>query len=56
MGGFSKFKSMIRALAVKDYQKAAKEMEDSAWFRQVGQRGRRLAEMMRTGEDYKEVI
>ena len=54
IGGFSRFQNMIRALAVKDYQKAAKEMEDSAWFRQVGRRGRRLAEMMRTGNDYKE--
>ena len=54
IGGFSKFQNMIRALAVKDYQKAAKEMEDSAWYHQVGARGKRLAEMMRTGQDYKE--
>lgn len=54
IGGFSRFQNMIRALAVKDYQKAAKEMEDSAWYHQVGARGKRLAEMMRTGQDYKE--
>lgn len=51
---FSKFKNMIRALAVKDYEKASKEMESSAWYRQVGERAKRLVEMMKTGEDYKE--
>jgi len=33
---------------------AAKEMLDSRWALQVGQRAVRLAEMMRTGEDYDE--
>lgn len=52
VAGFSQFQNMIRALAVKDYQKAAREMESSAWYRQVGERAKRLVEMMRTGEDY----
>ena len=52
LGGFSKFKNMIRALAAKDYQKAAREMENSVWYRQVGDRAKRLVRMMRTGQDY----
>jgi len=43
---------MIAALARGDYKAAADEMVDSAWYRQVGTRARRLVEMMRTGEDY----
>jgi lysozyme len=49
---FRGFKKMIAALAVGDYQKAAAEMVDSKWYRQVMTRGTRLAQMMRTGEDY----
>jgi lysozyme len=56
IGGFSQFKNMIRAIEQKDYVKASEEMKDSAWYRQGGVRGKRLVEMMRTGEDYKEVI
>ncbi|MCD8491736.1 MAG: hypothetical protein LRY51_07450 [Geovibrio sp.] len=46
------FKKMIQALVVDDYEKAAAEMLDSKWSRQVGGRAVRLAEMMRTGKDY----
>ena len=49
---FRQFKRMIAALAAGDYKAAAAEMVDSAWYRQVGTRARRLVEMMRTGEDY----
>ena len=51
-GGFREFKKMIAALAQGDYKAAAAEMVNSAWYRQVGTRARRLVEMMRTGEDY----
>ncbi|HET6762096.1 MAG TPA: glycoside hydrolase family protein [Longimicrobiaceae bacterium] len=35
-GGFPKFQKMIAALNAGDMQKAAAEMEDSLWARQVG--------------------
>jgi len=50
--GFRKFRKMIAALERDDYDTAADEMVDSAWYHQVGTRARRLVEMMRTGEDY----
>lgn len=44
------FKKMIAALAVKDYDRAATELQDSRWYTQVGlRRGRRLVEALRTG-------
>ena len=49
---FRQFKRMIAALAAGDYKAAAAEMVDSKWYRQVKTRGVRLAQMMRTGEDY----
>ena len=53
-GGFRQFKKMIAALAAGDYKAAAAEMVDSKWYRQVMTRGTRLAQMMRTGEDYEQ--
>jgi len=50
--GLLSFKRMIQALNCYDYDTAADEMVDSAWYHQVGTRARRLVEMMRTGEDY----
>lgn len=50
--GLLKFRKMIAAIELGDYEKAAKEMLDSKWARQVGKRAQRLAEMMRTGADY----
>src|SRR5690606_15358610 len=47
--GFRKFRKMIAALERDDYDTAADEMVDSAWYHQVGTRARRLVEMMRTG-------
>ena len=44
------FKNMWSALAYRDYKKAAAEMLDSRWAKQVGERADRLAEEMRTGE------
>ena len=52
MAGLLKFRKMIAALELGDYQAAADQMLDSRWARQVKTRADRLAEMMRTGEDY----
>ncbi len=41
-----KFKRMLKALEVKDYRAAAKEMIDSLWYRQVGNRASRLVMKM----------
>lgn len=43
------FHKMLAALRVADYAGAAKEMEDSAWFRQVGKRAKTLQKIMLTG-------
>ena len=51
-GGFRGFRKMIAALERDDYDTAADEMVDSAWYHQVGNRSKRLVAMMRTGEDY----
>lgn len=53
MGSLLGFKKMIAALELGDYEEATKEMLDSRWAEQVGQRAVRLAEMMGTGEDYE---
>jgi len=39
---FRGFKKFIQAIHVKDFKKASIEMEDSKWFRQVGNRAKRL--------------
>lgn len=49
-GRFYGFKKMIAAIAAKDWEEAAAQMLDSRWARQVGNRARHLAQMMRTGE------
>ena len=46
----SGFKNMLAALADRDYTKAAEEMLDSKWARQVGSRSDELAAMMASGE------
>ena len=43
----SKFKKMFAHLANNDYEKAADEMIDSNWYKQVGRRSKRLVERMR---------
>ena len=48
--GFLKFKKMLRAIEVGDYETASKEMLNSRWAKQVGSRATELAEQMRTGE------
>lgn len=39
---FKGFKKLIEAIHIKDFKKAAFEMEDSKWFKQVGNRAKRL--------------
>lgn len=48
--GLMAFRKMWQAIARKDYTEAAKQMLDSRWARQVGNRAQELAEIMRTGE------
>jgi len=48
--GLMQFKRMWAAIGRCDYEKAANEMLDSTWRRQVGARAIELAEIMRTGE------
>ena len=50
LNGINKFKNMWRALDDYDYDRAADEMLDSKWARQVGNRANELAEQMRTGK------
>lgn len=46
-----KFKHFLAALEAGDYAAAASEMENSAWWHEVGQRAVRLKAMMLTGID-----
>lgn len=43
------FKKMWLAVETQDWPKAAKEMLDSKWARQVGNRANELADLMRNG-------
>lgn len=47
--GLLKFHKMLFALKERNYSLAAKEMLDSKWARQVGNRAKRLATQMETG-------
>lgn len=47
---FEGFKKMIAAISEGDFERAADEMLDSNWSKQVGERAVRLAGIMRTGE------
>ena len=47
----SKFKNMIRAVKALNWDKAADEMIDSRWYRQVKSRGVELVKLMRGAED-----
>lgn len=50
-GKFEEFKKMIAAVKGGDFAKAADEMKHSAWYKQVGNRGKTLEQMMRTDND-----
>lgn len=47
------FRNTLRDIEAGKYASAAKRMLASRWASQVGNRARRLAEMMRTGIDYR---
>lgn len=49
LGGVLGFRKMISCLRARDFDGAAREMLDSLWARQVGQRAQTLAERMRRG-------
>ncbi len=50
IGALLGFPKMLAACQRGDYLTAANEMRSSDWFKQVGERGTRLAAMMETGE------
>lgn len=49
LNGVLGFNNMIAAIDRKDYDRAAKEMLDSKWAKQVGSRATELSEMMKSG-------
>jgi lysozyme len=54
IGGLLGFKNTLAFIQSGDYEQASQNMLLSKWASQVGQRSRRLSEMMRTGQDYEE--
>lgn len=53
--GLLNFKRTLATIETGDYQQAATMMLDSKWAKQVGQRAERLARMMATGKDPREL-
>lgn len=53
--GLSKFQRMIQAIFKDDWAQAQIEALDSKWAKQTPTRARRVAEMLRTGMDRKDV-
>lgn len=47
---FKQFKNMIKAISEHDYHRAACEVLNSLYAKQVGQRAHRIAHMLETGE------
>lgn len=47
--GFKKFKKFIEAMKKQDYIKAVMELEDSKWFKQVGNRAATISKMIQLG-------
>lgn len=45
------FAHMLAAVHSGDWGRAADELQDSLWFKQVGRRGPRLVSVLRTGQD-----
>lgn len=50
LGGLAKFQKVIAAASARDFETAAREMLNSAWAAQVGDRAQELAKMMRGAE------
>lgn len=53
--GLLGFKNTLATIEAGNYQRAATMMLDSKWAKQVGQRAERLARMMATGRDPREL-
>lgn len=53
LGGLLTFHNTLDLIAKGNYKTAADNMLRSLWSVQVGERAKRLAEMMKTGKDYK---
>jgi lysozyme len=51
MGKILDFKGMLGAIQKSDWEDAAKHLENSLFYKQVGIRGKNLAHMLRTGTD-----
>lgn len=51
IAGLMGFPHTLVAWREHHYEEAARHLEDSEWFRQVGRRGPRLVAMLRTGKD-----
>lgn len=51
VAGLLKFKTTLAKIEAGDYDGAATAMLQSKWAKQVGQRARRLAEMLRTDQE-----
>ena len=49
LSGFKRFKKFIEAMNKRDYIKAVMELEDSAWFNQVGRRAKEISKMIQLG-------
>lgn len=47
--GFSKFKKMIHAIKIEDFNEAAIQMKASKWYNQVTNRAERLIRLMKNG-------
>lgn len=50
LGGVLKFKKMIAALKVENWNEAYKQALDSAWYKQTPNRAKRVAEVLRDGK------
>lgn len=53
VAGLLKFKNTLALIEDAEYERAAAAMLQSKWASQVGRRAKRLAAMMRTGEDQR---
>jgi len=48
--GFKRFKRMIKAIKMKDFESAINEMKDSKWYHQVGDRSKNLISIVKDAE------
>lgn len=55
INGLLCFKNTLAHIQAERYEEASRSMLDSLWAKQVGQRAKRLANMMKTGKDPKEL-